>query len=91
MIALIGLRDQLIDLAVRDLVEDAIALADRQQNGVEHFVDAFDHVAIGALERGGIAAFDSRPWWLNSVSLPSSAWNARSTVAMPLTFCFIFS
>ena len=56
VVALVGLGDQLVDAAVSDLVEDAIALADRQQDGVQHFVDALDHVAISALECRGVAA-----------------------------------
>ena len=57
VIALIGLGDQLVDLAFGDLVEDTIALADRQQDGVEHCIGAFDDLAIRAREGGDIAAF----------------------------------
>ena len=56
MVALIGLGDQLVDLAVGDLVQDAVALADGDQDGVEHLVDALDDLAIGALERRRVAA-----------------------------------
>ena len=39
VVALIGLGDQFVDLAVSNLVEDAVALPDRQQRGVEKFVN----------------------------------------------------
>jgi len=39
MITLIGFGDQFADLAVRDLIEDAVALADRQQDDVQQFID----------------------------------------------------
>ena len=61
MIALIGLGDQFVDLALGDLVEDAVALADRQQDGVEHFVGALDDLAIRAGERADIAALFELP------------------------------
>ena len=55
MVALVGLGDQFVDLAACDLTEDAVALADRQQDGVEHLVDALDDVGIAAFEARGIA------------------------------------
>ena len=92
MVALVGLGDHFVDLAVGDLVENAVAFADRQEDGVEHLVDALDDLAVGALERRRRRrASDSWPWRLNSVSFASSAWNFCRTAAMPLTFCFIFS
>ncbi len=56
VIALVGLGDQFVDLSMRNLVEDAIAFADRQKNGVEHLIDAFEDLAIGALEGTHVAA-----------------------------------
>ena len=56
MVAAVGLADQLVDFAVRDLIEHAVALADRDQDGVEHLVDALDDLAVRALERRGVAA-----------------------------------
>ena len=56
VVALEGPGDELVDVAMRDLVEDAIALANRQQDGVQHFVDALDDVAISALECSSVAA-----------------------------------
>ena len=44
VITLIGFGDQFVDLAVRHLIEDAIALADGQQDDVEHFVDVGEHL-----------------------------------------------
>ena len=62
VVALVGLGDQLIDLAVGDLVEDTIALADGQKNGVQHLVDAFDDLGVGALEQpSGRHAFPTGP------------------------------
>ncbi len=56
VVALIGLRDQLVDLAVGDLGQNAVAFADGQQDGVQHFVDALDDLAIVALVLGGVGA-----------------------------------
>ena len=46
VVALVGLRDQLIDFAGGNLRQDAVALADGQQDGIEHLVDALDHGAV---------------------------------------------
>ncbi len=56
MVALVGLRNQFVDLAVGDLREDAVAFANRQQDGVEHGVDAAYDLRIGALELFRLAA-----------------------------------
>ena len=56
MIALVGLGDQLVDLALGDLVEDAVALADRQQDGVEHLVEASQKLRVFAAKGGDVCA-----------------------------------
>ena len=91
MIALVGLRDQFVDLALGDLVEDAVALADRQQDGVEHLVGALDDLAVGARERAGVAALFELTLARVLGQFTNSALNFCNTKAMPLTFCFIFS
>ena len=50
MIALVGLGNQLIDLAVGHLRENAVAFADGQQDGIEHHVDATNDLRISTLE-----------------------------------------
>ena len=50
VIALVGLGDQFVDLAVGDLRQDAIAFANRQQNRVQHGVDALHHLAMDAFK-----------------------------------------
>ena len=50
VVALVGLGDQFVDPAVRDLRQDAVSLADREENRVEHFVDALDHFALNTIE-----------------------------------------
>ena len=57
VVALVGLGDQFVDLAVGDLRQDAVAFADRQQDGVQHGVHAAHDLGIGALELLGLAAF----------------------------------
>ena len=57
MVALVGLRDQLVDLAVGDLRQDAVAFADGEKDGVEHLVDASNHLGISTLELLRLAAF----------------------------------
>ena len=56
MVALVGLRNQLIDLAARNLRQYPVALADGQQNRVQHLVDALDHLAVDSIEDGRLAA-----------------------------------
>jgi hypothetical protein len=63
VIALVGLRDQLVDLAVRDLGQNAIALADGQQNRVQHGVDAANNLGVGALELLRLAALGELPFF----------------------------
>ncbi len=50
MIALVGLGDQFVDLAVGDLRQNAVAFADGQQNRVQHVVDALHHFAMDAVK-----------------------------------------
>ena len=57
VIALVGLGDQFVDLAVGDLRQDAVAFADRQQNRIQHGVDAAHDLGVGALELFRLAAF----------------------------------
>jgi len=64
VVALVGLGDQFVHLAACDLTQDAIALADRQQDGVEHLVDALDHVGIAAFEARRLAALLELALWL---------------------------
>ena len=61
VVALIGLSDHLVDLALGDLVENAVAFADGDQDGVEHIVDAVNQVSEPALELLGITAFAQFP------------------------------
>ena len=61
VVALVGLRDQFVDLAVGNLRQDAVTLGDGQQDGVEHLVDISDHLGIRTLELLGLAAFGELP------------------------------
>ena len=56
VVALVGLRDQFVDLAVGDLGQNAVAFADGQQDGIQHLVDALDDLAVVALVLGGVGA-----------------------------------
>ena len=56
MIAFVGLRDQLVDFALGDLRQDAIAFADGNKNRIEHGVDAANDLGVGALELFRLAA-----------------------------------
>ena len=56
VIAFVGLRDQFVDLAAGDLRQNAVAFADRQQNRIQHLVDALHHFAMDALKLVGLAA-----------------------------------
>ena len=56
MVALVGLGNQFVDLAVGDLGQDAVAFANRQQDGVQHFVDALHDFAIDPVKLVGPAA-----------------------------------
>ena len=61
VVALIVLRDQLVDLACRNLRQHAVAFADGKQNRVQHLVDALDDLAMNAVELGCLAAFGEAP------------------------------
>ena len=56
VVALIGLGNQLVDFAVGDLCENAIALTDRQQDRVQHVVDSTNNLRIGSFELLRLAA-----------------------------------
>ena len=62
VIALVGLGDQLVDLAIRDLSQDAVAFADGQQNRIEHGVDAANDFGKCALELLRLAAIGELPF-----------------------------
>jgi hypothetical protein len=64
MVTLVGLGNQLIDLAHRNLPEDPVSFADREQNRVEHLVDALDDLGIAAFKSRSVATFSSCPLWL---------------------------
>ena len=66
VVALVGLRDQLVDLAVGDLRQDAVAFADGQKNRIEHLVDPLNHLTIGAVESCGAASF-GQPAFLGGI------------------------
>ena len=91
VVALVGLGDQLVDLAVGDLRQDAVAFADGQQNRVQHGVHAAHDVRISALEMFRLAAFGKLPF-PGGVRQPSQflcrLWSTDATL---LTACFIFS
>ena len=91
MIALVGLRDQLVDLAVRDLRQNAVAFADGQQNRVQHGVDAAHNLGIRALELLRLAALGELPF-LRGLDQPRHfLLQPCSTTATLLTATFIFS
>ena len=56
VVALVGLRDQLIDLAIGDLCQNPVALADGKQNRIQHGVDAAHNLRISTLELFRLAA-----------------------------------
>ena len=62
VVALVGMRNQLVDLAVRYLRQDAVAFANRQQNRVQHYVDAAHDLRIRALELLRLAAVAELPF-----------------------------
>ncbi len=62
MIALVGLGDQFVDLAVGDLRQNAVAFADGQQNRVQHGVHAAHDLGIRALELLRLAALGELPF-----------------------------
>ena len=61
VVALVGLGDQFVDLAVGDLGQNAVAFADRQQDRVQHGVHAAHDLGIGALELLRLAALGELP------------------------------
>ena len=69
VVAFVGLGDELVDLTVRDLSQNAIALADGQQNRVQHFVDALNDLAMKIVELGCPAAL-GEPSLLGRVHQP---------------------
>ena len=50
VVALAGDFDPLAQIAAADQRQDPVALADRQQDGVQHFVHVLDDSGVGALE-----------------------------------------
>ena len=56
VVALVGFGDQFVDLAVGDLGQNAVAFADRQQDGVEHLVHALENPAVIALVLARVGA-----------------------------------
>ena len=62
VVALVGLGDQFVDLAVGDLCQNAVAFADRQQDGIQHGVHAAHDLGIRALELFRLAAFGELPF-----------------------------
>ena len=56
VVALVGLRDQLIDLAGGDLRENAVAFRDRKQDRIQHGVHAQNDLGVCALELLRLAA-----------------------------------
>jgi hypothetical protein len=100
VVALVGLGDQLVDLAARDLRQDAVAFADGQQNRVQHLVDALDHLAMHAVEQRCLAALRETPSLdastrrmiscntsIESSSRPRCALGARHAVVDCMSVC----
>ena len=56
VVALISLGNQFVDLARRDLGQNAVAFANRQQDGIQHFVDPLHHLAIDSIKLVNLAA-----------------------------------
>ena len=57
------MRDQLVDLAVGDLRQNAVAFANGQQDRVQHLVHALNQLAMHAIEERGFAAFAQAPFF----------------------------
>ena len=91
VVALVGLGDQLVDLAVGNLGQDAVAFADGQQDGIQHGVHAAHDVGIGALKLVGLAALGELSVFGCSVNRFSSFCRPCSTAPTLLMACFIFS
>ena len=79
VIALVGLRDQLVDLAVGDLRQDAVAFADRQQDRIQHGIHATDDVGIRAAELVRFAA-------LGKLSIPRGIRQAHQFLLQALYY-----
>ena len=62
MVALVGLGNQFVDLAVGDLGEDAVAFPDGQQDGIQHGVHAAHNLRVCALELLRLAAVGELPF-----------------------------
>ena len=74
MIALIGLGNQFVDLARRDLPQNAVTFSDRKQDGVEHLIHAAHDAGIGPGELFGLA--------------PLAGWpSLEATVRRAISFC----
>ena len=50
VVALVGLGNQFVDLAVGNLRQNAVAFADGQQDRVQHFIDALHDFLVNALK-----------------------------------------
>ena len=79
VVALVGLGDQFVDLAARDLRQNAVAFADRQQDRIQHGIHAAHDLGISALELFGLPRSESWPSFEASVSRHSSAGSAQAT------------
>ena len=91
VVALVSLGNQFVDLSVRDLRQDAIAFADRQQNGIQHGVHAAHNLGVSSLELFRLSAIGQLPFLRSSVRRTNSFCRPCSTVATLLMACFIFS
>ncbi len=56
VVAFVGLGDQFVDFATRDLGENAVGLADRQENRIQHAVHAANNLRVGAVVLAGVGA-----------------------------------
>jgi len=57
VVALVSLGNQFVDFAVGNLGENPVPLPDRQQDGIQHFVDALHDFAIDPVKLVNPAAF----------------------------------
>ena len=94
MIALVGLGDQLVDLAVGNLGQNAVAFADGQQNRIQHGVHAANDFGICALEllpacRDRRAALPSR--LRSAAPIPSAGPAERGHVVDGLLHLFVIA
>ena len=77
VVALVSLGDQLVDFAVGDLGQNAVAFADGQQDGVQHGVHAAYNLGVSALELLGFAA-------VGELALARSLGQPRHFLLQPL-------